>query len=112
MKKALFLFLMLLMFAPIMLAQTGGDDPVVIIIGDGGTGIGGPSHYAPAMLPIQAAYYPSLSSIVVSFSFDMGSVSVEVENETTGEYNQTLVNASQGVHPFLISSEFCTVLYN
>lgn len=33
----------------------------------------------------------------------MGSVSAEIENESTGEYSQTTINATQGVHPFLIS---------
>ena len=103
MKKVLFLVLTLLSFTPIMVAQTGGDDPVVILIGDGGTGLGGPSHYAPVLTPIQAAYYPSLSSILVNFRWDLGSVSVEIENLTTQEYCQMTINATQGVHPFLIS---------
>ena len=74
-----------------------------ILIIEGGSSGGGPAHYAPAMIPIMAAYYPSLSTILVLFRYDLGLVSVEIENLSTGEYSQTLVNASQGVHPFLIS---------
>ena len=102
--KKFFLFIMLLcLSAPIMVAQTGGDDPIGILIGEGGVGVGGPSHHAPALIPISAAYYASLSTIVVNFQFNMGSVSVEIENETTGEYTQTTVNALAGPMPFLIS---------
>lgn len=81
------------------------DDPegTDILITEGGELGGSPIHYAPALIPIQAAYYPSLSSIWVNFRWDLGSVTVEIGNETTGEQMQTTVNATQGMHPFLIS---------
>lgn len=77
------------------------EDETAIIISDGGSLGGDTGHHAPALIPIQAAYYSSL--IMVSFRFDLGSVFIEIENETTGEYDQTTVNATQGVHPFFIS---------
>ena len=103
MKKVLLLILSLCLFAPIMIAQTGNDDPIGIVIGEsGGNGVN-PSHHAPILIPIQAVYYPSISTIMVRFLFDLGTISVEIENETTGNYMQTTVNATQGMHPFVIS---------
>lgn len=47
--------------------------------------------------------YLSGISLQAAFLYAMGSVSAEIENESTGEYSQTTINATQGVHPFLIS---------
>ena len=105
MKKILLLFLLLLMFAPLVTAQNGGDDPIVIFVGQGGNEGGLPGYHAPALIPIQAAYYSSHSTVFVNFLYDLGYVSVEIENLTTGEYSQTTVNATQGVHPFVVSGQ-------
>ena len=80
-------------------------EPTDILITEGGHG-SSPIIYAPALIPIQAAYsssHSSHSTIFVNFLYDLGYVSVEIENLTTGEYSQTTVNATQGVHPFVIS---------
>ena len=66
---------------------------------------GGPIIRMPGTIPIEATYYPSLSSVLVRFAYDLGSISVEIENLTTGAYSQAMVNATQGVHPFLISGD-------
>ena len=79
-----------------------GEDPTPIVIGDLGPN-GLPIYHAPAQVPIQAAYSSSHSTIFVNFLYDLGYVSVEIENLTTGEYSQTTVNATQCVHPFVIS---------
>lgn len=84
-------------------AQDGGDPPTDILITEGGSTGGGPIAHAPALIPIQAAYYPSITTILVDFLYDLGQVSVEIENETTGAYSQTTINAMQGVQPFLIT---------
>lgn len=102
MKKVLFFLLSLCLFAPLSFAQTGGDDPLDIIITNGNQG-GDQNHHAPALTPIQAAYYPSITTILVDFLYDLGQVSVEIENETTGGYSQTTINAMQGVQPFIIT---------
>lgn len=78
-------------------------DPEDILIVEGGSTGGVPIYHAPALIPIQAAYDSFHSTIMVLFQYDLGSVSVEIENQTTSEYSQTLVNATQGVHPFVIS---------
>lgn len=101
--KKLLLVLFLVCFAyPFLYAQTSGGEPVIIIIGGGdGNGNGsGPIKHAPTLIPIQAAYYPSFSTILVNFMYDMGQVVVEIENQTTGESIQSTINATQGVHPF------------
>lgn len=84
-------------------AQDGGDPPTDILITEGGSTGGGSIAHAPALIPIQAAYYPSITTILVDFLYDLGQVSVEIENETTGAYSQTTINAMQGVCPFIVS---------
>lgn len=94
------------LLCPVVLASANnqGDGGVIdIIITEGGNEGGMPGYYAPILIPIEAAYYPSMSTIMVNFLYPLGIVSVEIENQTTGTYAQTNVNASQGVHPFLIS---------
>ena len=106
-KKTILLFVTLVLaaFASSVGVQCYADDddpPVIIILDDGSLG-GDTGHHAPALIPIQAEYYPSLSTIMVDFLFDMGSVSVEIENLTTGAYSQTVINATQGAHPLVIA---------
>lgn len=105
MKKYFLLVLSVFLCAPLVKAQNGGGEepPEIIIIWDGGSVGGTPIHHAPAQIPIQAAYSSSHSTIFVNFLYDLGYVSVEIENLTTGEYSQTIVIATQGVHPFVIS---------
>ena len=119
-RKKLFILIVVLVIAMVPIMSTHcyacGDDPTTIVIGDFNTN-GSPIFHAPALVPIQAAYYASLSTIMVNFLYDLGSVSVEIENETTGEYSQTTINATQGVHPFLISGtsghwKITFILYN
>jgi len=81
-----------------------GDDPIPIIIGEGGNPGGLPIFYAPTQIPIQAAYSSLHSTVFVNFLYDLGYVSVEIENLTTGEYSQTVVNALAGPMAFPISS--------
>lgn len=101
MKKLLFVLFLIFFTSPFLHAQTGGDEPVIIIIGSEGDGNGGgPIKRAPALIPIQAAYYPSLCALLVNFIYDLGQVAVEIENQTTGESIQSTINATQGVHPF------------
>lgn len=102
MKKLLLVLLFVCFAYPFLYAQSSGDEPVIIVIGGGdGNGNGsGPIKRAPALIPIQAAYYPSLSTLLVSFMYDMGQVAVEIENQTTGESDQIAINATQGVHAF------------
>ncbi len=108
-KKSLFIITMMCL-AGLLTSLTGihcyadGEDTIPIIINDENYG-GSPIIRAPGTIPIEAAYYPSLSCVLVSIAFDLGSISVEIENLTTGAYSQATVNATQGVHPFLISGD-------
>lgn len=107
-KKKLFILIAALFFALLPLASiscfANEDEPLPIVIGDLNPG-GGPIFYAPAMIPIQAVYYPAISTVVVNFLYDLGFVSLEIENLTTGEYSQSSFNAIQGLHPFIISGD-------
>ena len=107
-KKLFIIFIAALFFALCPVASipcfANEDEPLPIVIGDPNPG-GGPIYYAPALIPIQAVYYPALSTIIVDFLYDLGSVSLEIENLTTGEYSQSSFNATQGLHPFIISGD-------
>lgn len=59
-------------------------------------------HRAPAHVPI-ICFLEDDSFLLVNFLGNLGSVSIEIENQTTGEYNQTTVNALAGPTSFPIS---------
>lgn len=87
----------------------GGDDggvtEIPIINGEGDSGTSGPVNRAPSYVPIAAEYWDAVSSIIVFFRNDLGTVSIAIENLSTGSCIQTVVNARQGVFPFRISGE-------
>ena len=51
---------------------------------------------SPAQIPMDCVYYSSLTSIVTTFHRDLVTVSVTVENQTTGDNYQVKVNALAG----------------
>ena len=59
-------------------------------------------HRAPAHVPI-TCFLEDNSYLVVNFLANLGSVSVEIANQTTCEYNQTTANALAGQMIFPIS---------
>lgn len=103
MRKIFLLAAVLLLAIPCAVVRAGGDDPIDIVIGDGGSLGGSPAHYAPALIPVSAAYYPSLGSILLEFRYDLGSVTVTLENQTTGVSSCSVINAVQGTQLFPIS---------
>lgn len=107
--KKLFIYVVAFIIATLISVDTvqchADDDNVVIIISNNGSLGGDTGHHVPALIPIQAVYSPSIATIFVSFLYDLGSVSVEIENLTTGAYSQAVINATQGVHPFLITGD-------
>lgn len=98
MKKLLFfLSVFLIMFVPFQEIRADGDDnQIPISFDEGGTNGQGPIYHVPALVPITGYYSSTLSTIVVNFPFNLGYVSIEIENQTTGEYSQSLVNALAG----------------
>jgi hypothetical protein len=82
----------------------GDDDPLTIFVGEPGVG-DTPIIRSPALIPISAYYYSSLSTILVNCSIDLGSMTVEIENITTGSLSRTTIEATHGVHPFAISGD-------
>ena len=85
------------MLAPFHEARADGDDEQILIyVGEGGTNNQGPTFHAPTLVPMSCYYSAALSSILVNYQFDLGAMVVEIENQTTGEYSQTLVNALAG----------------
>lgn len=97
------LSLFVAVFSSMAVVQADDDDPTVIIITDGGSNSGGPFSHAPVMLPIEGVYYSATSSIIITYLANLGQVTVEIENQTTGEHNLSVVNALAGTMPFIIS---------
>lgn len=104
-------FLSLILFATLIAAFLpktclADDENTTIILIEQTSGFGDtPIIRSPDLVPIEAVYYPAISTILVEFHNDLGSVSVEIGNLTTGAYSQTTVNATQGVYPFLITGD-------
>lgn len=86
-----------LVFSPF--AQ-GGED-VNIIIANTQEAIEEVVHRAPASAPIVCTLEEGY--LDVTFLINIGFVSVEIENLTTGEYTQTVVNSATGSAIFPIS---------
>lgn len=77
---------------------SGGMDAGGIDINEGGEGKGGgdPTHRSPALIPIEASYDATLPGIILNFLYDLGPVAVSLENRTTGQVCQTVIEACQG----------------
>lgn len=58
---------------------------------------------SPSLVPIGCIYYPSVSTLSISFLDNLGTVSFELENQTSGALFQTTINATPGVFPFQFS---------
>lgn len=59
-------------------------------------------HRTPAQIPL-TCLLDDYAYLVVDYLENLGTVSVEIENQTTGEYNQTTMNALAGPALFPIS---------
>lgn len=68
---------------------------------------------APAILPLVCSVFSSLLFVEAVFYYDLGSVAIELENRTTGEYGLTLVNALPGTNllPFSGTSGSWTITF-
>ncbi len=75
--------------------RDGGDDEIIVILEETSPDYSSPPK-SPSFIPIGCVYSPALISLVATYYQDLGSTSVVIENQTTGEYNQTLVNALAG----------------
>lgn len=88
----------LLMTASVPAATFSQDDPPPIII-DIGEEPGDPNgNRSPVYVPIICYYYPSLSAVTACFQCSLDSVTVEIENLTTGAYTMQIINGSYGAH--------------
>lgn len=100
MKKRLFLlfaFLTLVLIPTINLSADPGDDPIPIIIEESQSDPNDPNR-GPAQLPITCYYYSSLGSVLAVFQYSFGTVTVEIDNQTTGFYSCQIINGLAGAH--------------
>ena len=89
--------------------EEGGTDIII----EENASMGGPMFRDPTVIPISATAYSSPSFIEIRFLADLGFVSVEIENQTTGEYTQTMVNSaiSPAIFPISGNAGFWTITF-
>lgn len=58
---------------------------------------------SPVQVPIVCTLYASLSYVDICFLANLGFVTIEIENQTTGEYDQAVVDALAGQLNFFFS---------
>lgn len=70
-------------------------------------------HRAPAQIPLTCAFSEENSAITVVYFDDLGSASINIDNNSTGEECQYIVNAVTGVQviPFSGTPGFWTILF-
>lgn len=68
----------------------------------------------PIQVPIDCVYYSDGSTIGVVFQENLGYVSVEIVNQTTGEYTQTTINSADGsaICPISGNPGFWTITFS
>ena len=59
-------------------------------------------HRAPAQIPLTCAFSEENSAITVVYFDDLGSASINIDNNSTGEECQYIVNAVTGVQQYLL----------
>jgi len=59
-------------------------------------------HRAPAQIPLTCAFSEENSAITVVYFDDLGSASINIDNNSTGEECQYIVNAVTGVQRYLL----------
>ena len=89
-----------------------GDEDVNIIIVNPNDSISEVLHRDPTLAPVLCTL--TEASLNVTFFLDQGFISVEIENQTTGEYTQTLVNTADGsaIFPFSGNPGFWTIIFS
>lgn len=82
-----------------LLANICNDDngPVVVIIKDKQTTGNTQTNRTSARAQIECCYYPFTNNIELSFLSNLGTVSVSLENQTTGEVQEYAGTSSAGV---------------
>jgi len=55
-----------------------------------------PIYRAPAMVPVQGYYVSLINTLYLSFAYDMGDVTVTIENTWTGEFLSETIPTDSG----------------
>lgn len=111
MKKILVMLLGALLASLALSAPARGDEDVNIIIVDPHDPSAEVLHRDATQVPITCTVADSY--LEVTFLSNLGSVSVEIENQTTGEYTQTSVNSaiSPAIFPISGNAGFWTITF-
>lgn len=99
-----FAFLALILLPAFNLSADPGDDPIPIKIEESQSDPNDPNR-GPTQLPITCYYYSSFDSVFAVFQYSLGTVTVEIENQTTGFYSCQIINGLAGAHLIPASSD-------
>ena len=64
-----------------------------------------PIYRSPAIIPVQGYYSSYLNTLYLSFTYDLGMVNVNIENEMTGESMSEVIPTDSGVQAIPLCSE-------
>lgn len=62
-------------------------------------------YRAPVMIPVEGFYNSMLRTVHLSFEYDLGFITVSVENLLTGEFSIATVSSAMGVYDINIGSD-------
>lgn len=101
--RKLLLFVLMLSALTTATTSTPLENETVILITEGGSSDGERDHRSSAMIPIEASYSSSLSVISLIFLADLGQVTIDIDNLTTTQSFQTVINAAQGKQTIMMT---------
>lgn len=104
MKRFFTTLLVVFFFATATNAQNGSDQNVdfQIVAQDD---ISTPIYRGPLDIPVQGYYSSFLNTLYLSFTYDLGMVNVNIENEMTGESMSEVIPTDSGVQAIPLCSE-------
>lgn len=107
MNRTIFALLVAIICLPLLswTSDANDDGPVIVLVKEA-VGKGKPqTNHAPARPQIECYYYPSSNSVELSFLSNLGTVTVVLENLTTGEIQDYVCDSSIGRMMLLVSPD-------
>ena len=72
------------------------NEDIIPIVVKEKTTQGTKENHAPAKVQVECFYYSSMNSLELSFLYNLGTVNVVLENQTTGEIRNYVGNSASG----------------
>ena len=88
--------LILLSLLTANIAVYSQNEDIIPIVVKEKTTQGTKENHAPAKVQVECFYYSSMNSLELSFLYNLGTVNVVLENQTTGEIRNYVGNSASG----------------